>query len=147
MSTETISAPLSITVPTGLSPLTGRSRLRPGAPTQSVLPGAHKWQTGRERQAATGCAEISWRDEGNSPARIDQGDCRNVGTKWVIKRSPAGGGLYRLGAGSIPVQRTQLQLLASACLLLASKLHDPRPLTAPYPCMSYRPWRLPTKEI
>ena len=25
--------------------------------------------------------------------------------------------------------RTQLQLLASACLLLASKLHDPRPMS------------------
>ena len=30
---------------------------------------------------------------------------------------------------TLPVQRTQLQLLASACLLLASKLHDPRPLS------------------
>ena len=29
----------------------------------------------------------------------------------------------------LPIKRTQLQLLASACLLLASKLHDPRPLS------------------
>merc|ERR1719429_885732 len=28
-----------------------------------------------------------------------------------------------------PLKRTQLQLLASACLLLASKLHDPRPMS------------------
>jgi len=29
----------------------------------------------------------------------------------------------------LPIKRTQLQLLASACLLLASKLHDPRPMS------------------
>ena len=29
----------------------------------------------------------------------------------------------------LPVKRTQLQLLAAACLLLASKLHDPRPMS------------------
>ena len=30
---------------------------------------------------------------------------------------------------SLSLIRTQLQLLASACLLLASKLHDPRPMS------------------